>query len=171
MRSVHVFQPCKSLTFPRCCPRHIPALARVELVCVAVRCGWAVEYFRRCCVCVCFRSIFMSTQPNDDIPKTKRTTTTRKWRRHYYFSNRKVIAVWWIEPVPNNKKKKCGFFILWAEKKTAILSVFRVCVCVCAGSAHVSLNLLVSTKNQRPTIEWQVKIQRNLDFYLPTRMD
>jgi hypothetical protein len=57
-------------------------------------------------------------------------------------------------------RRSGGVWLFWEDGHS-------FCVCVCAGSAHVSLNLLVSFRRKtNAPIEWQVKIQRNLDFYL-----
>lgn len=120
------FQPWKSLTFPRCCPRRIPALARVELVCVAVRCGWAVEYFRRCSVCVCVFGPFSC--------RLNQTTTSPRRKGRQQQESGVAIIIFptdkWLQCVGELSqcqiiRRSGGVWLFWEDGHS-----FCVCVCV-----------------------------------------
>lgn len=108
---------------------HTLALARVEL-CVAVRCGWTVEFFRRCFP---LTSIFMSTKKNDDdIPKTKKRTTRNQ-----------QVASSSFHPVEKLFKCRGELSVSLKEvvyccKKTAILLIVCAAVLVCLCSVVAS---------------------------------
>jgi hypothetical protein len=149
---------------------HTLALARVEL-CVAVRCGWTVEFFHLCC-CFSLRPFSCRLQ--------KTTTTTissrrkgqqqeiKKWHHHFIQSYSSTSSA--VKLSVSSKE------VVYCWQKTAILRL-----CSAAAAAHVFIiqcrcillcrleNFIRTTKKKtNASIEWQVtkkeKKNRNRPF-------